>query len=107
MTTLPVLILDNGAHSIKAGISGVDWEPRFVIDAIVRRRYRKLKVIRIYPNSIARSRVERKVFVGDEIHTCRDLSGIVYRRPFEKVRDQEIPPNFSVAAEACTFFRVC
>lgn len=28
MTTPPVLILDNGAHSIKAGISGVDQDPR-------------------------------------------------------------------------------
>lgn len=26
----PVLILDNGAYSIKAGISGVDVEPRYV-----------------------------------------------------------------------------
>ena len=28
MTTPQVLILDNGAYNIKAGISGVDWEPR-------------------------------------------------------------------------------
>ena len=40
---------------------------------------------RIIPNSIARSRVEKKVFVGDEIDNCRDLSGLAYRRPFEKV----------------------
>ncbi|KAK8847430.1 actin-like protein ARP6 [Kwoniella newhampshirensis] len=66
MTTPPILILDNGAYEIKAGLSGLDWEPR------------------VFPNSIARSRAERKVYVGDEIEDCRDLSGIVYRRPFDK-----------------------
>ncbi|KAL7421477.1 Actin-related protein 6 [Cryptotrichosporon argae] len=66
MTTPPVLILDNGAYTIKAGFAGVDVEPRVV------------------PNSIARSRVERRVFVADEIDACRDLSGLAYRRPFER-----------------------
>ncbi|KIR35961.1 actin-like protein ARP6 [Cryptococcus deuterogattii MMRL2647] len=66
MITPPVLIIDNGAYEIKAGISGVDWEPR------------------VSPNSIARSRTEKKVYVGDEIDNCKDFSGIVYRRPFEK-----------------------
>ncbi|EIW68065.1 hypothetical protein TREMEDRAFT_40155 [Tremella mesenterica DSM 1558] len=66
MTSPPVLILDNGAYNIKAGFAGVDWEPR------------------IYPNSIARSRGDKKVYVGDEVDSCRDLSGIVYRRPFER-----------------------
>lgn len=68
MTATPVLVLDNGAYTIKAGFAHVDEEPR------------------IYPNSIARSRVEKRVYVADEIDQCRDLSGIVYRRPFERVR---------------------
>lgn len=67
MTTPPILVLDNGAYSIKAGFAGVDEEPRS------------------YPNSIARSRGEKRVYVADEIDNCRDLSGIVYRRPFERV----------------------
>ncbi|WWC86887.1 actin-like protein ARP6 [Kwoniella dendrophila CBS 6074] len=66
MTTPPIVILDNGAYSIKAGISGIDSEPR------------------IFPNSIARARNEKKVYVSDEIDQCKDLSGIVYRRPFER-----------------------
>ncbi|WWD21521.1 actin-like protein ARP6 [Kwoniella shandongensis] len=66
MTTPPILILDNGAYEIKAGISGLDWEPR------------------VFPNSIARSRTEKKVYVSDEIDDCKDLSGIVYRRPFDR-----------------------
>jgi actin-related protein 6 len=69
MTAPPILVLDNGAYTIKAGYAGVDEEPR------------------IYPNSVARSRAEKKVYVADEIDNCRDLSGIVYRRPFEKVSD--------------------
>ncbi|WVQ75999.1 actin-like protein ARP6 [Cryptococcus sp. DSM 104548] len=67
MSVPPVLILDNGAYNIKAGFSGIDWDPRITS-----------------PNSIARSRTEKKVYVGDEIDGCRDLSGVVYRRPFEK-----------------------
>ena len=67
MTTPPVLILDNGAYTIKAGFSGIDFDPR------------------VYPNSIARSRAEKKIYVADEIENCRDHSGIVYRRPFERV----------------------
>jgi actin-related protein 6 len=39
---------------------------------------------RIFPNSIARSRTEKKVFVGDEVGECKDFSGVVYRRPFER-----------------------
>lgn len=67
MTTPPVLIVDNGAYTIKAGFSGIDFDPR------------------VFPNSIARSRAEKKVYVADEIENCRDHSGIVYRRPFERV----------------------
>ncbi|OCF32584.1 actin-like protein ARP6 [Kwoniella heveanensis BCC8398] len=66
MTTPAILILDNGGYEIKAGISGLDWEPR------------------VFPNSIARARTEKRVYVSDEIDNCRDLSGVVYRRPFER-----------------------
>ncbi|BEI84061.1 hypothetical protein CcaverHIS002_0406650 [Cutaneotrichosporon cavernicola] len=62
----PVLILDNGAYSIKAGVSGVDAEPRF------------------FPNAVARSRTDRRIYVSDEIEAARDLSGIAYRRAFER-----------------------
>lgn len=68
MTTPQVLILDNGAYTIKAGYAATDEEPR------------------VYPNSSARSRAEKRVYVADEIEKCKDMSGIVYRRPFERVR---------------------
>lgn len=41
--------------------------------------------VRCFPNSIVRSRAEKKVFVGDEVENCKDLSGLAYRRPFERV----------------------
>lgn len=41
--------------------------------------------IRLFPNSVVRSRTDRRVYVSDEIDQCRDLSGIAYRRPFERV----------------------
>jgi len=44
-----------------------------------------VSIFRVFPNWIARSRVEKKVFVGDEIEKCRDFSGLAYRRPFERV----------------------
>jgi len=64
----PVLIMDNGAYTIKAGIAGhVDYgEPR------------------LFPNSIARSKVDKKTYIADEIERCRDFSGLQYRRPFER-----------------------
>ncbi|CAK9780965.1 unnamed protein product [Cutaneotrichosporon oleaginosum] len=62
----PVLILDNGAYTIKAGVAGSDVEPRF------------------FPNAVARSRTDRRIFVSDEIDTAKDLSGIAYRRAFER-----------------------
>jgi actin-related protein 6 len=67
MTSTPVLILDNGAYNIKAGVAGIEGEPRII------------------PNSIARSRAEKKVYVADEVESCKDLSSLAYRRPFERV----------------------
>ena len=125
-SSMPVLILDNGAYSIKAGISGVDLDPRSVLHldgmgcwfvsrqsgchaglAAAQNRHELLVgyflrhvarardvvhtetgrlTSRIFPNSIARSRTDkdRRVYVADEIEQCRDLSGLVYRRPFDR-----------------------
>lgn len=38
------------------------------------------------PNSIARSKVEKRSFVGDEIFDSKDFSAITYRSPFDRVR---------------------
>ncbi|KAK9324882.1 actin family [Lipomyces orientalis] len=59
------LVLDNGAYTIKAG-------------------YATVEAPSIIPNCIARGR-DRRVYIGDEFLTqCKDFSGVVFRRPFEK-----------------------
>lgn len=40
---------------------------------------------RLFPNAVVRSRTDRRVYVTDEIEQCRDLSGIAFRRAFERV----------------------
>lgn len=86
MTTTPVLILDNGAYNIKAGIAAVDGEPKCVLPDMANNLTLVLMLIsRVIPNSIARSRAEKKVYVADEVESCRDLSSLAYRRPFERV----------------------
>ncbi|KAJ2760138.1 Actin- protein 6, partial [Coemansia nantahalensis] len=58
------LVLDNGSHAIKCGFSDDD-------------------VARAVPNTIARSRRTRQVYVGDEIDSSM-LTGLYYRSPFER-----------------------
>ena len=58
------LILDNGAHTLKAGFS-TDAAPRVV------------------PNCLARDRA-RRVYVGSELSQCRDFGEVDFRRPVDK-----------------------
>ncbi|KAK9245147.1 actin family [Lipomyces tetrasporus] len=59
------LVLDNGAYTIKAG-------------------YATVEAPSIIHNCLARGR-DRRVYIGDEFLTqCKDFSGVVFRRPFEK-----------------------
>ncbi|KAI9268776.1 actin-like protein ARP6 [Sporodiniella umbellata] len=60
------LIVDNGAHSIKAGISFVGAEPRKIA------------------NTIVRSKSNKKNYIGDQFEECKDFSSLYYRLPFEK-----------------------
>ncbi len=62
----PVLVIDNGADSIKVG-RGDEDKPR------------------VFPNLYARSKRKHKQnFIGPEIESVRDPSSLVYRRPFDK-----------------------
>lgn len=58
------LILDNGAHTLKAGFS-TDSAPRVI------------------PNCLARDRA-RRVYVGSELSQCRDFGEVDFRRPVDK-----------------------
>jgi actin-related protein 6 len=88
MSFPPVLILDNGAHTIKAGIAG---DPLYVEP-------------RLFPNSIVRSKGDKKTYVADEIERCRDYGGLQYRRPFERVSVGGILP---FALVICTDCGIC
>ncbi|CZR66348.1 related to actin-like protein [Phialocephala subalpina] len=62
------LVLDNGAHTIKAGFSGLGIES---------------PTPSIIPNCLARDR-DKKVYIGSSLSACKDFSEIVFRRPVEK-----------------------
>ncbi|KAK9458903.1 actin family [Lipomyces oligophaga] len=63
-----VLVIDNGAYEIKAGLAS-----NLVSN----------KGPQIFPNCVARSR-DRHVYVGDQLRHCQDFSAMVFRRPFER-----------------------
>lgn len=61
------LVLDNGAHTLKAGFvtaESID-EPRVI------------------PNCIARDRT-RKTYVASDLSKCKDFGEVAYRRPVDK-----------------------
>lgn len=37
-------------------------------------------------NCLSRGKNDKRVFVADELATCRDFSGVVFQRPFQRVR---------------------
>ncbi|KAI9472348.1 MAG: actin-related protein 6-like protein [Benjaminiella poitrasii] len=62
----PTIILDNGAHTMKVGISSEYSTPRLV------------------PNAIARGKKDKRQYIGHELDDCTDASSLYYRLPFEK-----------------------
>ncbi|KAK4052625.1 Actin- protein 6 [Microbotryomycetes sp. JL221] len=62
----PVLVLDNGAHTIKALMHPRKTDPI------------------LFRNAIVKSKSERRNFVADEWDECRDFGGLTFRVPFER-----------------------
>ncbi|XP_045195370.2 actin-related protein 6-like [Mercenaria mercenaria] len=61
-----VLVLDNGAGCAKVGYS-TDTEPKII------------------PNCVSKAKnVRTRIFIGDQIDECKDLSGLYYLLPFQK-----------------------
>ncbi|THH32426.1 hypothetical protein EUX98_g1763 [Antrodiella citrinella] len=60
------VVLDNGASTIKLGVTGVDKTPRIV------------------PNGVFRSKGDKATYVGQEVYDCQDFASLHYRLPFEK-----------------------
>ncbi|CAG8514886.1 9116_t:CDS:10 [Funneliformis caledonium] len=66
MSGRKVLVLDNGAYSIKAGYA--DWTQA-----------------RTIPNcTVTRGKGDKKSYIGDQLSTCTDFTGLYYKLPFEK-----------------------
>ena len=68
---MQTLVLDNGAHTIKAGL--VPFSEEQVLTPRPR----------IIPNCLARDR-QKKIFIGSELAQCCDCGEIQFRRPVEK-----------------------
>lgn len=82
-----VVVLDNGASSIKAGIangpSGTSDEPRCV--SRVESSQKSSMKSRIITNAVVRSKGDKKTYFGHEFEQCKDYASLHYRLPFEKV----------------------
>jgi actin-related protein 6 len=66
MNTPSIIVLDNGASTIKAGVMDSGSEPRVISNAIVR------------------SKGDKMTYFGHEVERCQDYSSLHYRLPFEK-----------------------
>ncbi|KAI0769101.1 actin-related protein Arp6 [Trametes elegans] len=66
MSPRAVVVLDNGASTIKAGILGVHDDPLLI------------------PNAIVRSKGDNSTYIGHELGRCRDRTSLRFRLPFEK-----------------------
>ncbi|GAA5912910.1 hypothetical protein JCM8208_002079 [Rhodotorula glutinis] len=70
----PFLILDNGAHTIKAAWAQPSAGPSATPP-----------VVQTYRNTIARSKTAKRSFVGDELtDECDDFGGLTFRVPMER-----------------------
>jgi actin-related protein 6 len=69
------LILDNGAHTIKAGYSHLNAtaEEPITLDAC-----------QTIPNTIARSQRDKRTYIGSELDSCVDFGELAFKRPVEK-----------------------
>ncbi|CAB4415874.1 unnamed protein product [Rhizophagus irregularis] len=66
MSGRKVLVLDNGAYTMKAG-------------------YADETQARIIPNCIVtRGKGDKRSYIGDQLSTCTDFTGLYYKLPFEK-----------------------
>ncbi|EJF63272.1 actin-like protein ARP6 [Dichomitus squalens LYAD-421 SS1] len=66
-TSIPTVLVDNGASAIKAGILGVhDEQPRVISNAVVR------------------AKGDNATYIGHELAKCRDCTSLRFRLPFEK-----------------------
>ncbi|ETW81470.1 hypothetical protein HETIRDRAFT_318154 [Heterobasidion irregulare TC 32-1] len=66
MKRTSIVVVDNGACTIKAGLARLVQDPRVI------------------PNAVIRSKGDKTTYFGHEFYKCRDHSSLHYRLPFEK-----------------------
>ncbi|CAG8459142.1 2447_t:CDS:10 [Paraglomus brasilianum] len=67
MADNPILVMDNGASTIKAGYA------------------KQPETLHVIPNcKVTRGKGEKTTFTGDQLHKLSDYAGLYYRLPFEK-----------------------
>lgn len=66
MAAAPVVVLDNGGGTIKAGFAG---QP---------------SPVRVFPNATAKAKGERQALVGDMLADTKEVSQLTLRRPFDR-----------------------
>ncbi|KAI0786140.1 actin-like protein Arp6 [Abortiporus biennis] len=67
MMATPIVVLDNGASSLKFGVASQSKTPP-----------------RIITNAIVRSREDKTTYIGVELENCKNFASLHYRLPFEK-----------------------
>ncbi|KAH7915450.1 actin-related protein Arp6 [Hygrophoropsis aurantiaca] len=72
MRSSTIVVLDNGASTIKAGIINNERDEDIQ------------DKVRIIPNAVVRSKGDKSTYIGHEMERCRDYSALHYRLPFEK-----------------------
>nr|POE78613.1 actin-like protein arp6 [Quercus suber] len=65
------LVLDNGAHTIKAGL-------------VAHATPATNPSCNVIPNCIARSQRDKLTYIGNELYSCADYGELAFRRPVEK-----------------------
>ncbi|CAG8766570.1 17522_t:CDS:2, partial [Acaulospora morrowiae] len=74
MSERRVLVLDNGAYTIKAGYASITQQPR----------YQLTQLMELF-EPVTLGKGDKKTYIGDQINSCTDFSGLYYRLPFERV----------------------
>jgi len=84
--SFPIIVLDNGASAVKAGLAGTtDDHLRFCSLPLRLSSVFIHGLARIVPNTVIRSKGDKATYFGHEFESCRDYSSLHYRLPFEKV----------------------
>ncbi|GAA6009182.1 hypothetical protein JCM11491_005784, partial [Sporobolomyces phaffii] len=71
----PILVFDNGAHSIKSTFTSPS-DPYASVSSP--------STIKTFRNAIVRSKNEKRSYIADEWDRCKDFGGLTFRVPFDK-----------------------